>query len=331
MLTTVYDLLKRYKTIIKVIFVVLFGFWIYTQIQHYQDNITAQEKVEGPIKYTYLVFVIVLVPLNWYLEALKWRRLCKPYILISIKTSLQAVLSGVTLGLVTPGRIGDYAGRMLITPILNKSLVVASTFVGSVAQNLCNIGLGLVLSLPLIDTILETKYVSSEIFYTVIVIQVLVLAFIYLRMHLLFKIVISWLSKTRFKKFSSDLYSLGVYNKGDLWYVLGISFLRYLLYFAQYSLTMQAFDQTISVINLISAVSAIYLIQSVLPLPAFISLLARGELAVLVWSTFGIGPVVALSATFSLWVSNLILPALVGLYYLVKNDYWSFQRKNKTS
>jgi hypothetical protein len=324
----VISIIKPYRYLIKTIFAVGFGYWFYAQINTYLDQINGQSTdVLGQIHYHYICFVVALVPFNWYLEALKWRRLCRPYTDISMLTSIQAVVSGVTLGLVTPARIGDYGGRMLLTPIANKAHIVAATFTGSIAQNLCNIGLGLVLSLPLMDKILDTKLISHNIFYCLILLQVALLTFIFIRIPAILQLVLRWIQRSRFSAYAQRFNTIAAYNKADLWYVLSISLCRYFLYFAQYSFTMHAFDKSIDLLSLMGAVSAIYLIQSVLPLPTFINLFARGELAILVWSLFMVSPIIALCATFSLWVSNLILPAIVGVYFLIQNDYWSIQKQ----
>ena len=47
-------------------------------------------------------------------------------------------------------------------------------------------------------------------------------------------------------------------------------------------------------------------------------LVARGNLAVYLWQQFGANDLSALAATFSLWVINLILPALIGTFLLLR-------------
>ena len=67
-------------------------------------------------------------------------------------------------------------------------------------------------------------------------------------------------------------------------------------------------------------IAGIYLIQTGIPLPAFLSIFARGEIAVIVWSGLGIDKFIALAATFGLWFINLILPALIGTVILYRTD-----------
>jgi hypothetical protein len=45
-------------------------------------------------------------------------------------------------------------------------------------------------------------------------------------------------------------------------------------------------------------------------------LVARGNLAVQAWAFFGANEISSLAATFTLWIINLILPALIGTFSL---------------
>jgi len=70
--------------------------------------------------------------------------------------------------------------------------------------------------------------------------------------------------------------------------------------------------------TLLACVAIVYLIQSSLPLPAMLSLLARGEIAILVFSMFNVNEISILATTFGLWIINLLLPAFFGLILLWK-------------
>ena len=80
-------------------------------------------------------------------------------------------------------------------------------------------------------------------------------------------------------------------------------------------------------LQLSGGIASIYLIQTGIPLPAFLSILARGELAVLVWSTLGIVELTALMATFILWFVNLIFPSLIGLLIMTRLDVKAYFNK----
>ncbi|MBK9737215.1 MAG: DUF3108 domain-containing protein [Saprospiraceae bacterium] len=128
-------------------------------------------------------------------------------------------------------------------------------------------------------------------------------------------------------KFSNKLKSLDLYDNVTLNKVLVLSLVRYLVYFSQYLCIMYFLGVTVSFINMCAGISSIYLIQTGIPLPAFLSVLARGELAIKIWSGPGVDQMTALVATFGLWFINLIIPSLIGLVILMDFDIKNILKK----
>src|SRR5690606_10186722 len=62
-----------------------------------------------------LLTACALMPFNWLTETLKWTTLLKP-VTLPWRRALAGILSGVTLSLFTPNRIGEYGGRILYVP-----------------------------------------------------------------------------------------------------------------------------------------------------------------------------------------------------------------------
>jgi hypothetical protein len=71
-------------------------------------------------------------------------------------------------------------------------------------------------------------------------------------------------------------------------------------------------------ILLFAAISAGYLVQSLIPVPPLLSLLVRGEIALIVYGSFSTNALILVSAAFTLWIINLLVPALVGLLFYSK-------------
>jgi uncharacterized membrane protein len=51
--------------------------------------------------------------------------------------------------------------------------------------------------------------------------------------------------------------------------------------------------------------------------------LARGEIALILWKFYGVNELSILAASYGLWVINLVMPALVGIIYLMKIKFKS--------
>ena len=108
--------LKKYLSIIIKIVIVFFSFYfIYHQLV---ENKSFEELDISVLKDTvkknkvYLVGVILMMFLNWLVEALKWRYMISKIENISIMTAYRAVFTGITVSTFTPNRIGEYGGRV---------------------------------------------------------------------------------------------------------------------------------------------------------------------------------------------------------------------------
>jgi hypothetical protein len=316
---------KRFSFIAKALLTILFTWLIYRQVTTQGDFISGSGDLRSlTFNYWMLALAIIGMPINWLLEAYKWRQLCKPYTSLSLYQAIKSILAGLTLGIITPARIGEYGGRLLMTPGASRAGIVTATFVGSISQNLWNISVGLLLSLPLLKHLATSGVEINESMLRLFgLFQVLVLLIIYFNIG----IIASWTKSIKLPfSLRSKLDRLGEvysYSSIDLLKVLSISALRYLFYFIQYGCLMIALNVDLSLGEILSSVGAIYLIQSMVPIPSYLSILARGELSILIWGIHGVEPLKAVVATFTLWTINLIVPSIFGVYLLIKADFWS--------
>jgi len=119
------------------------------------------------------------------------------------------------------------------------------------------------------------------------------------------------------KLLNKQAHVLSQYDRPILKRVLTLSHLRYLIYCTQYVLILDFLGLELSLLAAFSGVAVIYLLQSGIPLPAMLSVVARGELAIVIWSLFTANVGGILVATFGLWVINLVFPALLGLLIIL--------------
>ncbi|MEN9340374.1 MAG: hypothetical protein RIQ62_1686, partial [Bacteroidota bacterium] len=80
-----------------------------------------------------LAVIILLMMLNWSIEALKWRALLRDIEPISFSLALQSVLTGLSISILTPNRIGEYMGRILYLRNKHKMKALPVQIVGSFA------------------------------------------------------------------------------------------------------------------------------------------------------------------------------------------------------
>ncbi|MCF0206777.1 MAG: flippase-like domain-containing protein, partial [Bacteroidales bacterium] len=134
------------KLLLKIVVAVLaYAFVVYkllsspdlSQIPDYFAN-------ASPQLYAYLVILVLLMPANWTMEVWKWMLLTRKVEEIDFAKSLKAVMTGVTVGTITPNRVGEFAGRILFVKEENRASVSFLTIFGDLAQFCATIIFGII-------------------------------------------------------------------------------------------------------------------------------------------------------------------------------------------
>ncbi|MBI5914862.1 MAG: flippase-like domain-containing protein [Bacteroidetes bacterium] len=266
----------------------------------------------------WLAAVLLLAPLNLALEAIKWRQLIRGFSKLGFWRTFQAVLAGTTIAIFTPNRVGEYGGRVLFVEQGQGWKAVIATIVGSLAQMLAIFSVGLPGA-----ACFSLKFMEPGP-YVVPVVVSLGLAFVGLLFFSYFNIdIVVPLARRipyidRFKKYLRHLAVLRHYRRRELGRSLGFAYLRYFTYATQYYLLLQFYGIPVGWVDGMTGIAAIFLVQASVPLPPVMGLLARGEIALFVWGFFTAAQADILAATFSLFVINIAVPALLGLACIVQ-------------
>lgn len=303
------------KVAILVIFFILLFRVFYNQ-QYVGHLFSAFKEQMNTLRVGYLIMALILVFLNWWSEAIKWRALMQPVSLMNNYKAIRAVLIGLTTSIFTPNRIGEYLGRVLTVSRTKKLAAMTVLGFGSLIQLATLSILGILSLLYLIGHSYPLPYGD-------------VLSWLLISVLLLIVIVLPTQAKTIFmmlrKKFGHYL--------PDLWKQLDfvrslpqgyyrpvylITIFRIGIYVFQYWLLLQFFQINVRADFAIATILLGYFIQSGLPLPSLFALLARGEITLLLWKFFAVNELSILAASYGLWVINVVLPALVGMIYVMK-------------
>ena len=121
------------------------------------------------------------------------------------------------------------------------------------------------------------------------------------------------------------------YTNKELIQALIYSGVRYLIYSFQYLCLLYFFGFEASCLATFLGILIVYLLQTGIPLPPSTGLLARGNIALLIFGYLsGIEgtSMVILSATFSLWMLNVVLPSIVGALVVVRLG-WNEKEEKK--
>ncbi|MEM7104251.1 MAG: lysylphosphatidylglycerol synthase domain-containing protein [Bacteroidota bacterium] len=262
-----------------------------------------------------LAVAFLLMPMNWLLETLKWQKLVRHVEKVPFGRAIAGVMAGVSLSLFTPNRIGEYGGRILVVKPENNIKTVVVTLVGSFSQLvvLLSIG-GMGLAFFVSRNLGPEQPVMLGIGVSVML-SVLLLLVCYFNIEL----VVPLIRKIPFiRKAEPYVTVLNVYRPGELLTVLTYSLSRYFIYSIQYYLLLQFLGVEVGLIDGLAGIALIFLLQTSLPLPPIWGILVRGEVALYVWSYFTANELSVLSATFGLWIINLIIPAMIGLIFILR-------------
>jgi hypothetical protein len=132
--------------LVKIVVVITAYIFAWNKLQQSTDwtSISSYIKDLSPSSYSIIILIFALMFVNWSLEAIKWKYLIRKTEQISLLKSLAAVWSGVTVGTITPNRIGEFAGRIMFLKPENRKLATTQTLYGDLAQFITTIIFGII-------------------------------------------------------------------------------------------------------------------------------------------------------------------------------------------
>ena len=308
--------------LLKLLLLALVGYVLYDQVVLNQDMATIKYQLQKGLEgsnWVYLVGCVVLMPINWLIESVKWRILILPWKNLTKIDAMKAIYAGISVGLVTPARIGEYGGRLLLIDGEDRIKSIPATLISSIAQNISNIIGGYIGALIFCYCYFSFNrfvYIAGSILGLLVIIMLCALFFNISKLKL-DGLNRWWLGKLLNKQANV----ISQYDRPILKRVLTLSYLRYLIYCTQYVLILDFLGLELSLLAAFSGVAVIYLFQSGIPLPPILSVIARGELAIVIWSLFTANVGGILVATFGLWVINLVFPALLGILIILNVNF----------
>lgn len=262
--------------------------------------------------------------INWSLEAWKWKLLMQKISEVSFIRSFKAVWTGVTLGLFTPNRIGEYGGRILYLPRKTRLKGIIGSLLGSYAQLLANVSAGLI---ALVFFIRENEHVLNFTFITIsvlVTVAIIILSIAYFNLDVLVRGFQKW---KFFRRIHPYMEVFNYYSSRQYFSFLLISLLRYGVYTAQYLIFLRLFNVSLQVGDGVTVVGVIFLTQTIVPTFAFAELVIRGSIAATFLHSYTENDFAAVGASTCMWLLNLIIPAVLGYVFIIR---YNFFKNNNT-
>lgn len=268
-----------------------------------------------------LIGVILLMLVNWGIEAKKWQLLVRPLEHVSFRRAFSAILSGVSLSITTPNRIGEYGGRILYVKNRNKLKAIAATVVGSFSQLIVTAVFGLAGLIYYINNF-ELKQVGSGFSSTLwqklsigaIILVSLLIILLYFRLQIIVTIFdkVSWLRKAKV-----FVQIIARYSPKELRKLLLLSTVRYMVFSAQYLILLNVLGVELVWWQGLLMISTIYLVMAMVPTIAIAELGLRGRVSIYFLGLLSANTAGIIAATVCIWLINLVLPAVLGSVLLL--------------
>ena len=302
---------------------VILSFSLYRQIVNKPQINTQWSLIKESATNNKLWIVVLLMFVNWGIEAKKWQLLINHIQQFSFYKALKSVLAGCSITMLTPNRVGEFGGRIIYVDNNSKIKAISLTIVGSISQLLVTLIMGCF-------GLLFLKYFSNESanileilphFWQSFIISLSVGVTLIL---LLFYLRLSWIVKLIEKvpvlqNFTKHISVLQEFNNMQLIQILSLSCLRYLVFVLQYVLLLQVIQIHIAGLLAFMLITIFYLFMAIVPTFGFIELPVRigaswEILKLYTTNEIGVGAV-----ALGIWIINLVIPALIGSILILSN------------
>lgn len=299
-------------------------FALYQQIMHQPDLPAAWKHMKESLvqKGLYLLLlVMVLMLVNWGLEARKWQLLVQPLEEVPFHRAFGAILSGVSLSVNTPNRMGEYGGRILYLNNRNKLKAIAATIVGSFSQLITTIVFGMVGLIFYINNYAMNEgdhqfvpHFKEKLLLAILPVIIVLVLILYFRLRIIVVIFekIPWLRKVKV-----FIQIIARYSPRELEKLLLLSAIRYVVFTAQYLILLYALGVTFVWWQGFFMINVIYLVMAMVPTIAIAEIGIRGKVSVSFLGLLSANAAGIIAATVAIWLINLVLPAVMGSILLL--------------
>lgn len=261
------------------------------------------------------LFCLVLIPVNWGIEAYKWKLITAPIQWISYKTATRSVYAGVCLGNLAPGRATEFLAKIIFFKIENRPKITVLHFVGGMFQLSITIICGF---LALVSMLRNFGGDSAWMTYTTSIIGVVLLLTLALCIYRI-NDLLNFISKKISKQSKIENFDYK-FTATSLFKLFGFSAIRYSVFFLQFVLLIFLFHREIS-ISIFPEIALYFLITTTIPMISVLEAAIRAAIALVVFKDSGISNSALALSSLLIWLVNIIVPSIFGYVILLKQNF----------
>lgn len=328
---------KYYNQILRAVIIIATLGFLYYQVfvkKNITENLDKLPDIINGDFYFFLGITIVLMPVNWLLESIKWKFLIDKNEKISLFTAVKGVFAGVSISSLSPNRVGEFFGRIFVLKKTPPWSAVAITILGSIAQNLNTLFFGLnSVFLLLIYFVKKHELISLNYLVILYLFSLLVFVLIFI-LYLNIGKVGLWFKSLK-NKYLKYIIVISKYTNRELVIAFLLSLFRFICFTSQFYFLNKALGIELGYFVSFGLISSIFILNTILPSIALLEVGIRGSISIAVfvyfYSTFMTGKYIPemeiMISSSLLWFINLVVPAIIGLFFV--KDLKFFKTKNK--
>lgn len=320
---------KNYKILVNYIIgpglFIWLAFSIYHQIQTQKNlpetwnNIRSQFGVK---QWLYSGCLLVLMFINWGIEAVKWKMLMKNVQQLSFWAALKSLFSGQAFSLTTITNLGEYVGKVAFLEQGNRLKAMAINIIGGLSLIIVTLAGGMI-ALFIAHTIFKNNEAGKELFdpyvYNWLIWSMLAFLIFFFWYYFNLKMVTAFVVKIKwFKRFDYLTNHINEFTKTDLTKFLLFSFFRFVVFIVQYLLAFELFKVEAPLISLTVVTSLLLYCFAFVPSVAFAELGIRGEISLKLMALVSTNKAGTVFAITVIWFVNRILPAFLGSLFVLR-------------
>ncbi len=260
-----------------------------------------------------ILFALALLPLNIFFQYSRWRilvRLANPQ--SSAKDILSSLLCGITLGFITPGRLGEF-GRSFFIPSVHWPRLMGLTLLDKLFAMMVLFALGLAGIAQFLH-----QNVPTLIWLPLLlsVLGFLILFFVLLWSPQFVSSVILRRLLKKHHKLRLILSSLELLQTSTASLLATLALAQVITYSLQFYLLISSF-YSVPILRGLSAIAAIMWVKTMLPI-SIGDLGVRESAAIFFLGQLGVPDAAAFDASMLLFAMNVLIPAIIGSVLLFK-------------
>ncbi len=314
-------LLKIAETAIKII-IVLAGCWVlYVKIIENQDFTEMWSNIKSsfssPKGILLMTAALLLIPVNVAIEAMKWKKSIQPIENVPFSKAFTAIFTGITAGMFFPNRTGDFLGRIFILEKGNRVKAAMLTFVGNIAQMIVTVSLGCFACV-----FFAGRFRWLVLLAATAVMTLLLILFFNIKIFKYLRVLVpkKWREKT-----DGYMNVFGTFSRKELLIILLLALTKYAVYSLQFVILIWASGIRLSYFNTIVPIMMTYFIMTIIPFITITEIAVRGPICVVIFEKWleinaitNPSSMMIFSASTILWLYNLAIPAVIGLFFINK-------------